>query len=101
MYCGTEFHDEPHFDNNFLATDANLIFLSKIDKELKSVIENIFFHLLCAFKKRCHRMEISTLYQLLFFFTIPYLYLNRAWLCDNCKVQQLSTKPKNVYILKQ
>ena len=41
----------PIFDNNFLATDANLIFLSKIDKELKSVIENIFFHLLCAFKK--------------------------------------------------
>ena len=41
-------------------------------------------------------MKISTLYQFLFFL-IPYLYLNRAWLCDNCKVQQLSTKPWNVY----
>ena len=41
-------------------------------------------------------MEISTIYPLLFFFTIPYLYLNRAWLCDNCMVQQLSMKPKNV-----
>ena len=41
-------------------------------------------------------MEISTLYQFLFF-TIPDLYLNKAWLCDNCKVQQLSMKPKNVY----
>ena len=41
-------------------------------------------------------MKILTLYQFLFF-TIPYLYLNRAWLCDNCKVQQLSTKPLNVY----
>ena len=30
----SEFHDElPFFDNNFLATDANLIFLSKIDKD--------------------------------------------------------------------
>ena len=40
-------------------------------------------------------MEILTIYPLLFF-TIPYLYLKRAWLCDNCIVQQLSMKPKNV-----
>ena len=33
----------PFFHNNFLATDANLIFLSKMDKDLKSVFENIFF----------------------------------------------------------
>ena len=33
-------------------------------------------------------MKFSKLYQNLFF-TIPYLYLNRAWLCDNCKVQPL------------
>ena len=41
----------PIFDNNFLATDANLIFLSKIDKELKSVIENIFFIFYVLLKK--------------------------------------------------
>ena len=79
------------FYNNFLATDANLIFLRKIDKDQKSVIEIIFFNFICDFKNRCHRMEISTLYQFLFF-TFPYLYLNKAWLCDNCKVQQLSMK---------
>ena len=32
-------------------------------------------------------MEVSTIYRLLVF-TIPYLYLNRAWLCDNCKVKK-------------
>ena len=52
--------------------------------------------------KRYHRMEISTLYQLLFytfsylyqlfFYSFHYFYLNRAWLCDNCKVQQLFLK---------
>ena len=57
----------PFFDNNFLATDANLIFLSKMDKDYKSVIDNIFFQFLCDFKNRCHRMEYSTLYQLLIF----------------------------------
>ena len=41
-------------------------------------------------------MEISTIYPLLFFLTIPYLYVNRAWLCDNCMVQQLSKKLKNI-----
>ena len=58
----------PVFYSNFSATNANLIFLGKIDKDLKSVIENIFFfQFLCDFKNRCHRMEISTLYQFLFF----------------------------------
>ena len=57
-----------------------------------SVIENIFFNFLYDIKNRCHRMKISTLYQFLFF-TIPYLYLNRALLCDNCKVRPLFTKP--------
>ena len=37
------------FDNNFLATDANLIFLSKIDKELKGVVD--FFPFLRVFKR--------------------------------------------------
>ena len=40
-------------------------------------------------------MEITTIHPLLFV-DISYLYLNRAWLCDNCMVQQLSMKPKNV-----
>ena len=40
----------PVFGNDFLATDANLIFLSKIDKDLKSVIVNIFFNYLSDFK---------------------------------------------------
>ena len=80
------------FDNNFLATDANLIFLSKI--LLKAQL--IFFFIFYAIsEKMCHRVEVSTIYQLLFF-TIPYLYLNRAWLCDSCKVLQPYTKPKNV-----
>ena len=48
-YCGSKFHDEPpFFGNNFLGTGANLFFLSKLDKDLKRVIENIF---LCDFKK--------------------------------------------------
>ena len=33
----------PIFDNNFLATGANFIFLTKKDKDKKNVIENIFF----------------------------------------------------------
>ena len=41
----------PVFGNNFLATDANLIFLSKIDKDFKSVIENNFFHFFMRFQK--------------------------------------------------
>ena len=46
----------PFFDNDFLATDANSIFRSKIDKDQKSVIENTFLNFLCDFKYRCHRI---------------------------------------------
>ena len=31
------------------------------------------------------------------YFSLAYLYLNRAWLCDNCKVEQLAMKHNNVY----
>ena len=56
---------------------------SKIDKDLKSVIDFfIHFYLL---SKKCRIMEILTSFQL--FFSISYMYLNRFWLCDNCKAK--------------
>ena len=46
------------FQNNFLATGVYLFFVSKIDKDLKSVM----FIFMC-FQKWCHRMENLTCFQ--------------------------------------
>ena len=50
-FCGGEFYYELTFYNYFLDTDRyEFIFISKLYKDLKSVIET-FFYVLCAFQK--------------------------------------------------
>ena len=56
------------FHNNFLATDVNLNFVSKIDKDLKSIID--FFSCICVFKKGVIGWNILTSFQSLLIFPI-------------------------------
>ena len=64
------------FRNNSLALDVNLIFVCKIDTDLKSVIE---FSLVisCAFKKGVIGWKLRHILNFCFF-PFPYLYLNRV-----------------------
>ena len=46
----------PTFHNSSSATDVDLTYVCKIDKDLKNVMRTFFiFTLLCALK-RCHKM---------------------------------------------
>ena len=63
----------------------NPFFVCKIVKAWTSVIENIFFVLLCTLKKAVIVWKFN-MFSILSLFTFPYLYLCRAWLSEKCKV---------------
>ena len=58
---------------------------SKLDKDLKRVIDFFFFHFLFAFKKVWYNGNFNILSTI--YFSISYMYLNRVWLSDNCKAK--------------